>query len=605
MTQRAFTPHPLVVREVQVRRITEITPLMRRITLGGPELEAFTKDGFEHPAFLAPGFDDHIKLIFASDGDIERALPIQLQHGIEWQPVETRLGRDYTPHHVTADSFELDFVVHGEGPAVQWALHANIGDSLSFVGPKSSINLPDDLDWIVLAGDETALPAIQRFVDERPSEAPATIAVTITRPEARQPLTLGKHDRVEWIIDESNSGIPLLDHLRSLDITPISQSNAAGFAWVAGESKSLLPIRRFFAREIGLPKSNMNITGYWHREQHTHDASQDAVGAATSDVVEPEIAPVASPVAWFAVRAAIELGLLDALADTPGLSTAALSTALEAHPQALDSLLPLLEHHGIVRARESVWELGDFGNELVDDEHEREHFSGPHADAILTLNSLAASVKTGRSAWELHRGESLRSETLTNAELFAEEVEHAGKLAYLLDGFLSEQFWNGVSSCTLMGAGAGVLGDALSSRHADIELQISGTAVEIQTLREQMLAPEAVVWQLTENAAPPLILDNHLTIASLALEHMSMTEASTFLRSLQPCASRVIVLAATRADTLGGEDPAGDLVHFAQLGRARLTEEHLQALAFDAGWSLDTTIPLGWGFAALSFCRTS
>uniref|UniRef100_UPI0027D31A3E siderophore-interacting protein n=1 Tax=Microbacterium sp. 18062 TaxID=2681410 RepID=UPI0027D31A3E len=186
-----------------MRRIRDITPRMRRITLSGAELDAFESAAGSHPEFAAPGFDDHVKLIFASDGDIAGAVPRQLTHGIEWGPSETRLGRDYTPRRIERTDagieLDLDFVLHGEGPAASWAGAAVPGDPLWFVGPKSSTVLPDGLDWVLLAGDETALPAIGRYLDERPSEAPVRVVVLVEDAAAKQQLALRAGDRVEWI----------------------------------------------------------------------------------------------------------------------------------------------------------------------------------------------------------------------------------------------------------------------------------------------------------------------------------------------------------------------------------------------------------------------
>ena len=97
MAQHDLIVHPLVLRSVRVAAVTDLSPRMRRVTLTGEELGAFTRDGIPLPAFASPGFDDHVKLIFAADGDLAAALPVQLPHGIEWGASESRQGRDYTP----------------------------------------------------------------------------------------------------------------------------------------------------------------------------------------------------------------------------------------------------------------------------------------------------------------------------------------------------------------------------------------------------------------------------------------------------------------------------------------------------------------------------
>ncbi|HEY1175086.1 MAG TPA: siderophore-interacting protein, partial [Phytomonospora sp.] len=158
MALRGFTTHPLVVRRLTVLRTRAVTPRMRRITLTGAQLRSFDAGGAHQPAFASTAFDDHVKLVWSEGGDVAAALPVQLPHGIEWPPCPERIARDYTPRRFDPQTGELDldFVVHGHGPAVTWAERAEPGDVLHIVGPKSSTVLPGGLDWIVLAGDETA-----------------------------------------------------------------------------------------------------------------------------------------------------------------------------------------------------------------------------------------------------------------------------------------------------------------------------------------------------------------------------------------------------------------------------------------------------------------
>ncbi|SCG03629.1 NADPH-dependent ferric siderophore reductase, contains FAD-binding and SIP domains [Streptomyces sp. Ncost-T6T-2b] len=320
--QRAYTTHPLVLRRVTVRRVEEVTPRMRRVVLGGEDLAAFTRDGIGHPGFAAPGFDDHVKLILAADGDVRAALPAQLPHGIEWTPAEHRLTRDYTPRRVDLDAGELhlDFVVHGDGPAESWSAAAREGDELWFVGPKSSLRLPERLDWIQLVGDETALPAIGRFLDERPLDVPAHVLVTVSDDVARQDLALRDGDTVTWVLAEPGDAAALESAVRALPVPP-----GEGYVWAAAESRALLPVRRYLQRERKLPKDRVNITGYWHREE---PVAPEAEASAEAGAAPTAPAGIPSPLPWLAARAALQLGVVDAVADTPGISADGLAHRL-------------------------------------------------------------------------------------------------------------------------------------------------------------------------------------------------------------------------------------------------------------------------------------
>ncbi|SQC37949.1 siderophore-interacting protein [Rothia kristinae] len=346
MAQHRMSVHPLVVRTVRVLSVQEVTPRMRRIRLGGEQLSSFVPAGLETtaPAFRAPSFDDHVKLIFAENGPVQAVLPRQLSEGIEWTPASARITRDYTPRAVDADAGELtlDFVLHGHGPAAAWARAARPGDELSFVGPKSSMHLPAEISAMLLVGDETALPAIGRFFDERPVQAPAHAVITVSEDAARQELALREGDSVTWVRKERPDGPGLLRAVREafagLELGPDP------FLWAAGEARSLLPLRRWASRERAIPKTHQSVTGYWHVAMDSSGRAADAApgssgraagrgqggraaGAAQSasgtgtdgprggrGPAAPTTLPVA-PVAWFAVAAAVQTGLLDALAD--------------------------------------------------------------------------------------------------------------------------------------------------------------------------------------------------------------------------------------------------------------------------------------------------
>src|SRR5690606_23462359 len=148
------------MRLPQVIAVTRISPLMRRITLGGPELEGF----------LSPGYADHIKVLLFPEGQ-EPVKPQLHPEGLVFpDEVKRPAARDYTPRRFDAETLQLDidFVMHGEGPASSWAARAEVGDRLLIGGPRGTLLVPSTFDWYLLVGDETALPAIGRRIGELP-----------------------------------------------------------------------------------------------------------------------------------------------------------------------------------------------------------------------------------------------------------------------------------------------------------------------------------------------------------------------------------------------------------------------------------------------------
>ncbi len=175
-TSRRLTVRPLTLREAEVVRVVDLTPGMRRVTLAGAQLGEFTSaNGFAQPAFDSSGFDDDIRLVFCYPGQAEPVLPVQKEKGIDLPRHPRPLAKAYTVRNWNPEAGELDvdFVKHGIGVGTTWAYRAQPGDRVHFYGPSVSRALPVDADWFLVAGDDTAIPAIARLLDELPGDARA------------------------------------------------------------------------------------------------------------------------------------------------------------------------------------------------------------------------------------------------------------------------------------------------------------------------------------------------------------------------------------------------------------------------------------------------
>ncbi len=561
MTSLRFIAHPLVLRRLEVIRVSTVTPRMRRITLGGTQLSAFERAGIAHPAFASPMFDDHVKLLFNTDGPVEDVLPAQLAHGIEWTPSNTRAGRDYTPRRVAENELDLDFVMHaldGEpGPAESWARTASVGDELWVVGPKSSTVLPTHVDRVVLIGDETALPAISRFLEERPVNAPVRALITIADDEARQELACGPDDEIRWVRAAPEDASVLE---RAVEEWGPVWFMGRPYVWAGAESRALLPVRRSLSRVHGIPKSHQNITGYWHAR---------VADAADADATDAAVAPsgptaVASPAAWFAVRAALQLGVFDALEECPTTATE-LHRRLDLPDSALEPLLAVLTARGLLHPNDQTLRLTARGHEIVTDDHERERFEGFTADALLALRHFAGAARNGGSAWQLDRGVSLAALETADVKVRNELEEQAAGLAYLMPAFVTARPWGNAPSVSVHGPGRSIVTDALSSL-AD---------------------------------PPPVDADGVTTqIHARALTHRTDDEARAYLSALT--AAEVILIEPTRADPLDPHSVENELLQTAITGAAPRSIDRLTHLSSEAGWRVAALHELGWGVTALT-----
>ncbi|WP_288099916.1 siderophore-interacting protein [Pseudomonas sp.] len=240
--------HEIKRRRLEVLRVVDLTPRMRRITLGGPELAGF----------VSLGTDDHVKLLFPQNAAEQAALEtLVLGAGKSDGPMPAM--RDYTPRRYDLETLELDidFVLHGDGPASTWAEQARPGQFLHIGGPRGSMIVPDMFDSYLLIGDETALPAIARHLEGLPANRRALVIVEVENGKEQQVLQSAARINVIWVLREGGK-----DHLLST-VRQIKVPTGSLYAWVATETKVSRQIRRVLLDEHGLDEQFVKAVGYW------------------------------------------------------------------------------------------------------------------------------------------------------------------------------------------------------------------------------------------------------------------------------------------------------------------------------------------------------
>ncbi|WP_330207625.1 siderophore-interacting protein [Pseudomonas sp. AM14(2022)] len=243
--------HEIKRRKLEVLRVVDLTPRMRRITLGGPELAGF----------ISLGTDDHVKLLFPQNAEQAAALETMvLGAGKDNGPLPEM--RDYTPRRYDLDKLELDidFVLHGDGPASTWAEQAKPGQFLHIGGPRGSMIVPDIFDSYLLIGDETALPAIARRLEGLASNRKALVVIEVENGAEQQVLESAAQVNVIWVLRDGGKD-NLLTTVKELQVP---KGNL--YAWVATETKVSRQIRRVLLDEHGLNEQFVKAVGYWRAE---------------------------------------------------------------------------------------------------------------------------------------------------------------------------------------------------------------------------------------------------------------------------------------------------------------------------------------------------
>jgi len=226
--------HELKRRDLQVVRVATLSPHFRSVTFAGESLADF----------VSASFDDHVKFMLDADG----ADPVR---------------RDYTPRHhdPIARELTLEFALHGDGAAAAWAAQAAPGQRATIGGPRGSFIVPTDYDWHLLVGDETALPAIHRRLEELPAGTRAMVVVQVADPSDRRALRSAADLSVQWVANSD-------ELLAAVQALPLPAGE--GYAWCAGEASAMAGVRRLLVDVKGMDRHAMRVAAYWKRGAVAH-----------------------------------------------------------------------------------------------------------------------------------------------------------------------------------------------------------------------------------------------------------------------------------------------------------------------------------------------
>ncbi|ASW56227.1 siderophore-interacting protein [Plantactinospora sp. KBS50] len=243
------------VTTVRVVRTERLTPHLIRVVLGGEELAGLPVGGCT---------DHYVKLIFPRPqvrypepfdlAAVHRDLPRE-----QWPRLRSYTVRAFDP---MARELIIDFVYHGEhGLAGPWAAAARPGDVIRFLGPGGGYAPDPAADWHLLAGDESALPAIAAALERLPADAVARVFVEVADPAEEQKLPAGPDVEIVWLHRNAEPvGAALVAAVTALDFPP-----GDVHAFVHGEADAVRRLRRLLRIDRAVPADRLSISGYWRR----------------------------------------------------------------------------------------------------------------------------------------------------------------------------------------------------------------------------------------------------------------------------------------------------------------------------------------------------
>ncbi|CEA09171.1 Vibriobactin utilization protein ViuB [Arthrobacter saudimassiliensis] len=313
--------------DVEVRRVSRIGANFQRITFAGSCLAEFGVQGRTD--------DLRIKIVLPSrtpDGrvlplpDFDCADPRWYQDWLQLDPSVRGAMRTYTVRAARCSGpepeIDVDFVLHFDadgvgGPASSWAAEAQPGDRVAIIGPNAANCVTAEayggIEWrpglarhVLLAGDETAVPAITAILEQLPADVTGYALLEVPDPADIQPVRTASGVGVRWLPREGRPHGTLLEGAvrtavalpggalplprtgqepEEVDVdqtilweTPqrldpeVLKSSAnphapAGalpfYAWIAGEAAVVRGLRRYLVRDAGIDRKQVAFMGYW------------------------------------------------------------------------------------------------------------------------------------------------------------------------------------------------------------------------------------------------------------------------------------------------------------------------------------------------------
>jgi NADPH-dependent ferric siderophore reductase len=216
---------------MQVASVTRRSPGFTRVRLEGHDAERFGTGSY------------HFRLLIPRRGRPPCWPRIAASGRTVWPEGDDSLHRPcYTTVAYGENWLEFDIFHHAGSPTSTWVAEDPTGRTIGIIGPGGGA-CPEGAD-LVLFGDETALPAIIRMLQDAPGKVRAFV-----KANPQDLCELADDPRVTAVTD-------LMDALSAMEIDP------GAYVWFAGQADQAKAARAYLL-DRGLNKRDFTSAAYW------------------------------------------------------------------------------------------------------------------------------------------------------------------------------------------------------------------------------------------------------------------------------------------------------------------------------------------------------
>ncbi|MDO4821565.1 MAG: siderophore-interacting protein [Rothia sp. (in: high G+C Gram-positive bacteria)] len=233
----------------RVTEVGQLTPTVMRVVAEPADSKRVEAQGL---------VGEYIYLVTGKKGEVLPA-PTFEKDKAQWSQPTTTAKYTVRNFDENTGALEINIMLHEHGAGTTWARTVAVGDSAHFLGAKSGYSISKDYDFYLLAGDESGLPGMARWIESLPASARGVAVIEVPGEASQQVIAAPENFEVVWVDSARHGALA-----ETVMAYPLPEGSVC--TWLAGESRSIHPLRIWARRELSVPKGHGYAKGYWKKK---------------------------------------------------------------------------------------------------------------------------------------------------------------------------------------------------------------------------------------------------------------------------------------------------------------------------------------------------